>query len=78
MDHQYLVMNYLQILKPVHDYNKSTGRVDRFDQMLTAYLPVKGKNKSLASEAGADLGFVGPEAYIILGLSEGKRIQTWE
>jgi hypothetical protein len=46
--------------------------------MLTAYLPVKWKNRSLASEAGVELGFVGPEAYIILGPSEGKRIQTWE
>jgi hypothetical protein len=34
-------MNYLKIQKPLDDYNKSTGRVDRFDQMLTAYLPVK-------------------------------------
>jgi hypothetical protein len=71
-------MNYLKIQKPVDDYNKSMVRIDRFDQMLTAYFPVKGKNKSLASEAGADLGFVGPEAYIILRPSEGKRIQTSE
>jgi hypothetical protein len=54
------------------------GRVDKFDQMLTAYLPVKGNNKSLALEARAGLGLVGPEAYLILGPSVGKRIQTWE
>lgn len=71
-------MNYLKIKKPVDYYNKSMGRADRFDQMLTAYLPVKGENKSLATEAGADQGFVGPEAYIILGPSVGKWIQTWE
>jgi len=71
-------MNYLEIQKPVDDYNKSMGRVDTFDQMLTVYLPVKGNNKSLASEAGAGLGFVGPEAYLILGPSVGRRIQTWE
>jgi ubiquinone biosynthesis protein COQ9 len=78
MNHQYMVINYLEIQKPVDDYNKSMGRVDRFDQMLKTYLPVKGNNKSLVSEAGAGLGFVGPEAYLILGPSVVKRIQTWE